>query len=401
MSKLPGPRAGRSSEEKQMERDARDSGAETETRYLLGNVAAAEGALAAGCRFYAGYPITPSSELMHHMAVRMRELGGVFIQMEDEIASISAIVGASWSGLKAMTATSGPGLSLMMEGIGYAAMTETPCVIVDVQRAGPCTGQATHVGSGDMLQVRFGSHGDYMPVAFSPWSVQEMFDLTVRAFNWSERLRVPAFVLADEAVGHLRESAVIRKDVEVWNRPRPSSPEEAERPFGTEESDGAPPMPFFGEGANLLVTGSTHDPKGYRKVDHPDIHERLVTRLTRKVLARRDEIVETERHFMEDAEVAILAYGFTARSALAAVRALRARGKAVGLLRFRTIWPYPDEEVAEVSRQVRRIVFPEMNLGQLASVARQYARCDVVSLPQTNGRVISPNRIAETVERVW
>jgi len=370
--------------------------------YLLGNVAATEGALAAGCRFFAGYPITPSSEIMHLMAVRLRELeDGVFIQMEDEIASISALIGAAWAGKKSMTATSGPGLSLMMEGLGYAAMTETPCVLVDVQRAGPSTGQATHVGSGDVLQVRHGSHGDYMPVAFSPWSVQEMFDLTVKAFNWAERLRVPAFLLADEAVGHLRESAVLKKDVETWDRPRPQGPIEDVTPFGTAEPDGVPPMPHFGEGANLLVTGSTHDARGFRKVDDPDIQDTLVNRLTAKVLSKRDEIVETESYFLDDAKVAVVAYGFTARSALAAVKECRKEGKAVGLLRLKTLWPFADKEVAKLSAHVRSIVFPEMNLGQLAGVARQHARCNVVSLPQTNGRVISPGSIRDAVAKIW
>ena len=186
--------------------------------YLSGNEAAAEGAIAAGCRFYAGYPITPSSELMERMANRLREVGGVFIQMEDEIASISAVIGAAWAGAKAMTATSGPGFSLMQEAIGYAAFTETPCVIVDVQRAGPCTGQATKVGSGDIMQAKWGSHGDYQVIALSPWSVQEMYDLTLRAFNLSERFRVPTFVMAEEATGHLRETVRTRSQVEVWDR---------------------------------------------------------------------------------------------------------------------------------------------------------------------------------------
>jgi 2-oxoglutarate ferredoxin oxidoreductase subunit alpha len=376
-------------------------GAQESPEFLLGNVAAAEGALAAGCRFYAGYPITPSSELMHHMAVELRGRGGVFIQMEDEIASVSAMVGASWSGLKSMTATSGPGLSLMMEGIGYAAMTETPCVLVDIQRAGPCTGQATHVGSGDVLQVKFGSHGDYMPIALSPWSVQEMFDLTARAFNLSERFRVPAFVMADEAVGHLRESAVIRKDIPIEDRPRPEGDPGSTSPFGTREPDGVPPMPFFGEGANLLVTGSTHDPRGFRKVDHPDIHQTLVRRLTNKILSKRDEIVRVDRREMEGAKVAVVAYGFTARSALAAVKRCRAEGLEVGLLRLQTLWPFADEEIRKVGEEVDRIVFPEMNLGQMAGIARQHARCDVVSLSQTNGRIIEPDTICETIRDVW
>jgi 2-oxoglutarate ferredoxin oxidoreductase subunit alpha len=382
-------------------RDGRKSASPPSAQFLLGNVAAAEGALAAGCTFYAGYPITPSSELMHHMAVHLRRRGGVFVQMEDEIASISAIVGASWTGVKSMTATSGPGLSLMMEGIGYAAMTETPCVLVDIQRAGPCTGQATHVGAGDVMQIRHGSHGDYMPVAVAPWSVQEMFDLTVRAFNLAERFRVPAFVMADEAVGHLRESAVIRTEVETITRPRPHDDVAAAAPFGTDAMDGIPPMPFFGEGANLLVTGSTHDERGYRKVDHPQIQQTLVQRLTQKITRRRAEIVDLEHYFCEDAQVVVLAYGFTARSALAAVKQCRQSHKKVGLCRLKTLWPFADREIADLSQGLKGIVFPEMNLGQLAGVTRQHAHCAVESLSQTNGRIIEPAVIQEAIERFF
>ena len=214
--------------------------------------------MAAGCLFYAGYPITPSSEIMERMALRLRECGGVFIQMEDEIASISAMIGAAWAGAKAMTATSGPGFSLMQEAVGYASFTETPCVIVDVQRAGPCTGQATRVGSGDIMQAKWGSHGDYQAIALSPWSVQEMFDFTIRAFNLSERYRNPALVLADEATGHLRENIQVPRKIEVWDRKKTKGA----APFGTDEEDGIPPMPAFGEGERLAITGSTHDPLG-------------------------------------------------------------------------------------------------------------------------------------------
>ena len=257
--------------------------------YLSGNEAAAEGAIAAGCRFYAGYPITPSSEIMERMPLRLREAGGVFIQMEDEIASISAVIGASWAGAKAMTATSGPGFSLMQESIGYAAFTETPCVIVDVQRAGPCTGQATKVGSGDIMQAKWGSHGDYQVIALSPWSVQEMYDLTLRAFNLSERYRVPAMVLSEETVGHLRENISIPARIEVWDRKKGKG----EAPFGTKEEDGVPPMPAFGEGERLAITGSTHDAYGFRKTDEPEVHAELVERINRKIIKNRQKIVET------------------------------------------------------------------------------------------------------------
>ena len=366
------------------------------TYYLSGNEAAAEGALAAGCRFYAGYPITPSSEMMERMSVRLEEVGGVFIQMEDEIGSIAAVIGAAWAGAKAMTATSGPGFSLMQEAIGYAAFTETPCVVVDVQRAGPCTGQATKVGSGDIMQAKWGSHGDYQVIALAPWSVQETYDVMIRAFNLSERFRVPVIVLSEEAVGHLRETVKIPALVEVWDRKK----QKGGAPFGTEEEDMVPPMPAFGEGERLAVTGSTHDPFGFRKTDDPKIHARLVQRINNKVLQKRHEISETESYFLDDAEVGLVAYGFTARTALYVVNGLRREGVKVGLLRIKTPWPFPDEAVREKLASVKRVVVPEMNLGQIAGEVRKYCRCDVVSLSQTNGEIISPETMLEAVRRM-
>jgi len=361
--------------------------------YFSGNEAAAEGAIAAGCRFYAGYPITPSSELMERMAVRLKEIGGVFIQMEDEIASISAVIGASWAGAKAMTATSGPGFSLMQEAIGYAAFTETPCVIVDVQRAGPCTGQATRVGSGDIMQAKWGSHGDYQVIALSPWSVQEMYDLTVRAFNLSERYRVPTMILADEAIGHLRETIYLPDRVEIWERKkRKGAP-----PFGTDEEDGVPPMPAFGEGERIAVTGSTHDPYGFRKTDDPEVHAKLVGRINDKILKNRDKIAETETYFLEDSEIALIGYGFTARTSLFVVKQLRKEGLEVGLLRLKTLWPFPEKAVREMGKKVKTIVVPEMNQGQVAGEVRKYCSCEVVSLGQTNGEVIRPEKMIEVL----
>jgi len=362
-------------------------------KILMGNQACAEGALRAGCTFYAGYPITPSSEIMEILARRLPAEGGAFIQMEDELASIAAVVGAAWSGAKAMTATSGPGLSLMMEGLGYAAITETPCVIVDVQRAGPATGQATRVGSGDLMQVRYGSHGDYCPIALCPWSVQEMYDLTIRAFALSERFRVPSFVLAEESVGHLREAVVLHDDFEMPERDR----SQGRQPFGHELADGVPPMPAFGDGANLLVTGSTHDGWGYRRVDSPAPHAELVGRINHKILDHAGEICELDARLLDDAEVAIVAYGFTGRSSLAAVKALRQKGVKAGLLRLKTIWPFPAEQVAALGNSVRWLLVPEMNMGQLAGLVRQHVNCEVVSLTQVNGEVIEPATIIETV----
>ncbi|MFB3885885.1 MAG: 2-oxoacid:acceptor oxidoreductase subunit alpha [Thermodesulfobacteriota bacterium] len=364
--------------------------------YLAGNEAAAEGALAAGCRFYAGYPITPSSEMMERMSVRLRDVGGVFIQMEDEIGSISAVIGASWAGAKAMTATSGPGFSLMQEAIGYAAFTETPCVVIDVQRAGPCTGQATRVGSGDIMQAKWGSHGDYQVIALSPWSVQEMYGLTLRAFNLSERYRVPTMVMADEAIGHLRETVRIPGKVKVWNRKK----KRGASPFGTEEEEGVPPMPAFGEGERLAVTGSTHDAFGFRKTDDPEAHAVLVERINQKILKNRKAIIETEDHFLEDSEIGIIAYGFTARTSLYVVKRLRKAGVRVGLLRLKTLWPFPEEAVREAGEKVKRMIVPEMNQGQVAGEARKYCPCEVIPLGQTNGEIIRPETIMGLLKKI-
>jgi 2-oxoglutarate ferredoxin oxidoreductase subunit alpha len=366
------------------------------SHYLSGNEAAAEGAIAAGCRFYAGYPITPSSEIMERMAVRLREVGGIFIQMEDEIASISAVIGASWAGAKAMTATSGPGFSLMQESIGYAAFTETPCVIIDVQRAGPCTGQATRVGSGDIMQAKWGSHGDYQVIVLSPWSVQEMYDLTLRVFNLSERVRVPAFILADEAVGHLRESISINAKVEVWDRKKAKGGS----PFGTEEEEGVPPMPAFGEGERLLVTGSTHDELGFRKTDDPEAHAKLVGRINKKILDHRKTVVETEDYFLEDSEMAVIAYGFTARTSLYVVKRLRKEGIRIGLLRLKTLWPFPEEAVVGLGKKVKKVVVPEMNLGQVAGELKKYCSCEVIPIGQINGEVIRPETIMDVLQKI-
>lgn len=365
-------------------------------RILMGNQACAEGALAAGCTFYGGYPITPSSEIMEMLAVRLPERGGAFIQMEDELASFSAVIGAAWAGAKAMTATSGPGLSLMMEGIGYAAITETPCVLVDVQRAGPATGQATRVGSGDILQVRYGSHGDYCPIALSPWSVQEMYDLTIQAFNLAERYRVPTFVMAEESVGHLRETVVLHRDFELVERNRDTRAP----PFGSDAPDGVPPMPVFGDGADLMVTGSTHDAWGFRRVDDPEHHAGLIGRINRKILDHTADIARVDARYLDDAEVAVVTYGFTGRSALAAVKALRRAGVRAGLLRLITLWPFPSDAVAALDGVVGSIVVPAMNMGQLAGLVRQHVCCDVIELNQVNGEVIAPGTIESKVRGV-
>ncbi len=361
--------------------------------YFSGNEAAAEGAIAAGCRYYAGYPITPSSELMERISGRFRDVQGVFMQMEDEIASICSVIGASWAGAKAMTATSGPGFSLMQEAVGYAAFTETPLVIVDVQRAGPCTGQATRVGSGDLLQAKWGSHGDYQVIAFSPWSVQEMYDQMIGAFNLAEQYRVPVFLMGDESVAHLRERMDVKPKLTVYDRLK----KRGEAPFGTKEDDGVPPMPAFGDGEKLLVTGSTHNELGIRKTDDAEAHAKLVKRINKKILNHRDRIIQTEARYLNDSNVVIIAYGFTARSSLYAVEQLRREGKKIGFLRLKTIWPFADEIVRQVGRSAQRIFVPEMNSGQIAGEIMKYAQCDVVTYNQTNGEIIHPHAIIEAL----
>jgi 2-oxoglutarate ferredoxin oxidoreductase subunit alpha len=361
--------------------------------FVQGNIAVAEAAFRAGCRFFAGYPISPSNEIAARMA-ELLQSAGTFIQMEDEIASICAALGASWSGAKAMTATSGPGLSLMQEAIGYAYFTETPVVIVDVQRAGPSTGQATRLGQGDVMQMRYGSHGDVHPVALCPWSVQELYDLTIRAFNLSEQLRLPVFVATDQAVATAHETVAMHGDFEIIDRVRTGH----KPPFCSDEPGRAPPMPAFGDGARLLVTGSTHDAQGYRKVHEPAAHEKLVTALMQKTTTRADELVETESLGLEDADIVFFSYGISARSALAAVEILRRKGKKAGLLRTRTLWPFPEKPVRELGDRVEHIIVPECNTGQIAGVVRGLSRAPVHPYTRTDGSPIDPSELVAFAE---
>ncbi|HEY82509.1 MAG TPA: 2-oxoacid:acceptor oxidoreductase subunit alpha [Dehalococcoidia bacterium] len=364
--------------------------------YFSGDEAVAEGAIAARCGYCAGYPITPATETLERLSVRFGEVGAVFMQMEDEIASICSCIGASWAGAKAMTITSGPGFSLMQEGIGYAAFTETPVVIVDAQRAGPSTGQATRVGSGDIMQAKWGSHGDYQTIALSPWSVQELYDQTINAFNLAEKYRVPVLLMAEEATAHLRERIQVGEEVALYNREKkPGAP-----PFGTEEDDGVPPMPTFGDRERLLVTGSTHDEWGIRKITHPDVHERLVRRLHNKILHHRQEIIQYETYYLEDASVVVVCYGFTARSALFAVERLREEGKKIGMVRLKTLWPFAQEVVKDIGSKVKKILVPEMNMGQVAGEVMKYAACEVVPYSQVNGEIIHPHTIMEQLRRL-
>jgi len=372
-------------------------------RFMSGDIACAEGALVAGCRFFAGYPITPATEIAEHMARRLPEIGGAYIQMEDEIASMAAVIGASYAGVKSMTATSGPGFSLMMENIGLAVMTETPCVIVNVMRGGPSTGQPTMPGQQDVMQARWGSHGDYEIIALAPSSVQEMFDLTVEAFNLSETYRVPVFVLADEIVGHMWERVSIPEpeNVKTVNRKKPKvPPSNTFDPFKPDENL-VPPMAVFGEGYHFHATGLTHDERGYPRTESAEVQTKLVQRLCDKIRKNKERIIRVEKAMLGDAEVAVVAYGIAARAALSAVRKARERGIRAGLLRPVTIWPFPEEQVVEAARQVKAIVVPEMNCGQIVrEVERAAKETPVIFLSKLGEEPHKPSEILAAMEGI-
>ena len=357
---------------------------------MQGNTASAEGAIAAGCRFFGGYPITPSTEVAEAMARRMPKIGGVFVQMEDEIASIAAVIGASWTGKKAMTSTSGPGFSLMLENIGFALMTETPLVIVNVQRGGPSTGQPTMSAQGDMLQCRFGSHGDMAVIALAPDSVQEMYDLTVKAFNLAERFRCPAFLMADEIIGHMRERIELPDRVDVVDR-RPL--DSGRLPFEPGE-DGVPGFPAFGMGHRVHVTGLTHDERGYPVTTDPVLHEALVRRLVGKVEDARREIADY-RVTNPDAEVVFVCYGSPAR----AVKQVVADHPdlELGILRLRLVWPFPEHALAEFLN-ARVFLVPEQNLGQVAREVERHVQVPVVSVPKLGGELHTPAELLRAIE---
>ena len=373
----------------------------TGAHFMNGDVACAEGAIAAGCRFFAGYPITPATEIAEHLSQRMPEIGGIYIQMEDEIGSIAAVIGASYTGLKAMTATSGPGFSLMQENIGLAVMTEAPCVIVDVMRGGPSTGQPTLPGQQDVMQAKWGSHGDYEIIALAPSSVQEMFDLTVEAFNLSETYRVPTILLADEIVAHMWEKVVIQpaEKMKIVNRKKPNVPPEKYMPFMPDDNL-VPPMACFGEGFSFHATGLTHDEHGYPQTQSSEVQQRLVKRLCDKIRKNADKIIRVEEVMLEDADVVVLAYGIVARAALSAVRKAREEGIKAGLLRPITLWPFPEKDVAKIAKQAKAIVVAEMNCGQLVrEVERSAKETPVVFLSKLGEDPHTPMEILEAIRR--
>ncbi len=312
--------------------------------FIQGNEACARGAIKAGCRFFAGYPITPSTEIAEDMAIFLPKEGGSFIQMEDEISALGAVIGAVWGGMKCMTATSGPGFSLMQEHIGYAAMTETPLVIVDVQRGSPSTAQPTMTSQSDMMQARWGSHGDYEIIALAPASVQECFDFTVEAFNLAEKYRVPVMVMSDETAGHMREKIVIPETVDIIPRKMPEEGPETFLPYKA-EPDGVSPMPPFGAGYKMHITGLTHDERGYPDASNPETHSKLVKRLCNKILKHRDELTQVKELYTEDADVIVVSYGAPSRSAITAVKKARDEGIKAGHVKLEIVWPFPDKVI--------------------------------------------------------
>ena len=375
------------------------AGVLTGTHFIDGDHACCEGALAAGARFAAGYPITPSTEVVERFASRVPTVGGSFIQMEDELAASIALQGAVWGGAKAFTVTSGPGFSLMMEHIGYAAMTETPCVFVDVQRGGPSTGLPTLPAQADMMQARWGSHGDYEIIALCPNSPQECFDLTIRAFNLAEEFRVPVMFMMDEVVGHMTEKVVIpaAEQIEVTPRRHTAKPTSDYLPYDT-NGDMVPDIAPAGEGYHFHVTGLTHDERGYPNMT-PAVQDKLVHRLQNKIRNAVDRITLFEEEGTADADVIVVSYGITSRVAQRAIELARARGIKTGKFRLITAWPFPEKKVRDLASRVKALVMPELNLGQMVREVERAAagRCKVVSVPHAGGGVHRPEDIVKAI----
>jgi 2-oxoglutarate ferredoxin oxidoreductase subunit alpha len=369
--------------------------------FMMGDVACAEGAIAVGCRFFAGYPITPATEIAERMAARMPRVGGTYIQMEDELASMIAVLGASWGGVKAMTATSGPGFSLMMENLGLGIMTETPCVLVNVQRGGPSTGLPTLAAQGDMMQARWGSHGPYEIIALAPSSPQELFNLTIRAFNLSEKYRTPVLVMTDAEVGHMTEKVVIPppEEIEIVSRRRPTVPPDEYLPYEAGD-DLVPPMANFGEGYRFHITGLTHDERGYPGMD-AETQERLIYRLVEKIRRNRDDIIQLEEDGLEDAEVVVCSYGISARTALWPVELARKEGIKVGTLRLITVWPFPEERIRQLAREVKAFVVPELNYGQIVLEVERCAagQAEAILVRHAGGDIHDPRKVLEAIRR--
>jgi len=370
---------------------------------LQGSEACVEGALMAGCRFYAGYPITPATEIMELMSKKLPEVGGVFIQMEDEIASLGAVIGASLAGSKSMTATSGPGFSLMQEHIGFACMAEVPCVIVDVMRGGPSTGLPTQPSQSDVMQARWGTHGDHPIIVLAPSSVYECFELTVQAFNLSERYRTPIILLVDELVAHMREGVILpaKDKLEIEDRPHPTVPPEWYIPYA-DTGSGVPPMPAFGDGYRYHVTGLYHDVRGYPTVRTDEV-ESLIRRLFIKISKDFDRLQWFDLFETEDAKIVVIAYGCVARAALKAVKEAREKGLQVGLIKLKILWPFMRRTVTGILENSEKVLVPELNIGQISREVKRVnqGRCEVVTLNKVNGTPIKPAEILQTLEEIY
>lgn len=364
--------------------------------FWSGNEACVEAAIMAGCRFFAGYPITPASEILEGLSERLPQVGGICIQMEDEMASIGAVMGASLGGRKAMTATSGPGFSLMQETLGWGFMTETPCVVVDVQRVGPGTGQASKSAQGDVMQTRWGTHGDVETIVLSPNSVQEMFELTVRAFNLSEKYRTPVILLADETIGHLREQLEVPPAGSIPLVERRSPELGASEFFGSAD---VAPMPGLGRGFNATVTASTHDERGIRHTQSAAVHRRMLEGLAAKIRGHSEDIVEAECFNTEECDVGLVSFGCTSRAVYEAVERAVAAGIKVGHVRLKTVWPFPEQAVASMAHSARRLIVPEMNLGQIVGEVRKAAcGAEVVGLNKIGGgELITPEEVFNVI----
>jgi 2-oxoglutarate ferredoxin oxidoreductase subunit alpha len=370
------------------------------TLLLQGNEAVAEGALRAGCRFFAGYPITPATEILEVLSIKLPAVDGTFIQMEDEIASLSAAIGASLAGVKSMTATSGPGFSLMQENLGFAAIAEVPCVIVNVMRGGPSTGLPTYPAQGDVMQARWGTHGDHPVIVLCASSVAECYTMTIQAFNYAEKYRVPVILLLDEVVAHMREKVTLDDDMEIFNRVKPTMPPEWYIPY-EDTPMGVPPMAEFGEGYRYHVTGLTHDIRGF-PTGRPDEIKVFNERLVRKISKNMQDFYQVEYYWTEDADMAIVAYGCVARSAKRAVKDARALGLKVGMLRLITLWPFMRAAVERVLLTAQILIIPEMNAGQISREVKRVnqGKARVVTLNKIDGTIITPQEILTRIMEV-
>ncbi|MCR4442458.1 MAG: 2-oxoacid:acceptor oxidoreductase subunit alpha [Peptococcaceae bacterium] len=375
-----------------------------QVKLLQGNEACAMAAVAAGVRFFAGYPITPATEIAEIMAQELPKVGGTFIQMEDEIASMAAVIGASIGGVKSLTATSGPGFTLKQENLGYAAMVQIPCVIVNVQRGGPSTGMPTLPAQMDVMQARWGTHGDHPIIVLCPSTVYEFYMLTIKAVNFSEMLRTPVIILSDAVVGHLREKVVLPdiSEIEIIERKKVTIPPEEFLPFKPDPDD-VPPFVSYGKGYRYHMTSNNYDEGGYPATNNHQIADKLLRRLHNKIEKRRTKIVMTEEIMMDDAEVAIFAFGCTARSAQSAVEIVRAQGWKVGLIKALTLWPFPREVVEKYGDKVRAVIVPEMNMGQLVGEverALKNKKAEVRPLNRFDGKMITPEQIVSAIKEV-